>query len=382
MENGVQPAVSPTHTALPSPTIPLISDRDVAEVFPARTGSLSDIWKNVRLETGDLVKVAFANDGRGFLINKFGKLFRTDDGGGLWRATPLPVSGFPAGAGFAGPEIGLLALNVRRVPGAGGEAVILRTGDGGKSWAKSFSGDVTFFGMRVVDDSTAWVFGGHTIERNNTVFSEIVLLKTTDSGITWTDRAAGANQLNEETSGNGASDLMVSGGRLALYSGSRFLESVDDGVSWTVIDAIATGHVAPRFLNASDGRISLAGGSRNGRLTYFMIQDAPGKWHWIERRGFNATEVRYVSGNEVLACGTIRLRKKGVEYAYDDESAGAILYSSDSGLTWTSVYQDPEIEEFQSMAVTDNGRIFVAGGNEVVSSTLDAIRKSVENRAE
>ncbi|MBK8811007.1 MAG: hypothetical protein IPN69_09785 [Acidobacteria bacterium] len=329
------------------------------------------------MSTDNLIKIAFANDERGWVINKSGKLLRTDDGGVTWRTLSLPVRGFPAGISFTNPNIGLIALNIKSKPGAGDESAILRTEDGGESWATTYSGDVGFSGLRSFDGST-WAFGLHVIQQKNSVFSEIVLLKTTDTGATWANRAAGANRLNDESSGDSASDLLVFNDRLVLKTTrNRFLETNDDGKTWVAIDSIKTGHLGPRFLNSGDGRISLAAGTPYGRATYFMFREAPGKWSWIARSGFNALDALFVSPNEILACGTVRLRIKGIEYAYDDKVAAAVLYSPDSGRTWKVVFQEPRIVEFQTIGVTTNGRVFVAGANQIISSTLEEIRSSV-----
>jgi len=187
--------------------------------------------------------IGFASERRGWVgtLTPNRQLLETHDGGATWTA----VAGLPDLAPSA--VCGLSVVNDSVVYGSGTNypnrpARVMRTIDGGASWEgrdMSAHADLlvdTYF----TDQDNGWVVGGKAAvpnpRRDNV---RAVVLRTTDGGATWTDKAAAlAGQLPLGEWGWKIHFVTEQLGYVALESFTRaaILKTVDGGESWTRVE--------------------------------------------------------------------------------------------------------------------------------------------------
>ena len=131
----------------------------------------------------DRVQIAFFVDPAvGYLVLRNGTVLRTTDGGQTFGRTQTAVPGTPqrggntepADAVFTGPDTGVVFLR--------GGSVAYRTTDAGTSWQQVDTDPGTVRQVEQVDATTIFAVGPGT------------LLRSTDAGLTWRARPAGANE--------------------------------------------------------------------------------------------------------------------------------------------------------------------------------------------
>jgi len=367
-----RPVTSPTSTAVPRPTLPPYEERTRVEVSTISPEALRSNPTRRRVPVGAISDIEFIDSNRGFVIDTSGALFRTDDGGSKWGSVKLPLSGKPVGILFRDENLGFILLNVKTVAGPGDKGAILTTYNGGLTWEISFEGDVTFFGIRPGDDGER-VFGTTESRVLNSNVSHIVILHTLDNGKTWSLNDDAINALNDESWGAAAVDLFVSGSRLLILETKNLIESKDGGKTWSKIDAIEAGHLAFHILDAGEDRLIMgAGSNKQGDDSHLMTRESPGKWRWTDANRFNSSQMRFISKHEILACGytLTETPKKSLQ----KKQFAALAYSPDSGASWRVVLQDRGTRNFDTMKVTGDGNIFVAGGSNLYSMSIATIR--------
>jgi photosystem II stability/assembly factor-like uncharacterized protein len=187
--------------------------------------------------------VGFASESRGWVgtLTANSRLLETQDGGATWT----PVTGLPDLAPSA--VCGLSVVNESVVYASGTNfpnrpARMMRTLDGGatwQGWEMSAHADLlvdTYF----TDPDNGWVVGGKATVPNPTRDDvRAVVLRTTDGGQTWTDKAAPlAAQLPLGEWGWKIHFVTEQLGYIALESFTRaaILKTVDGGESWIRID--------------------------------------------------------------------------------------------------------------------------------------------------
>ena len=161
-----------------------------------------DILRGDGIE-GMLQDVYFMDDQNGLVVGNGGLMLKTSDGGKTWEKVEVDMrppgagqrpgggGGGPPGGGFGrgGPaplyNIYFVDENVGYI--TGGRGTILKTEDGGKTWARKMARSDTpgrggrpggiranLMGIQMISDTTGFIAG-----------SENTILKTTDSGETW-----------------------------------------------------------------------------------------------------------------------------------------------------------------------------------------------------
>lgn len=152
--------------------------------------------------------VVFTDVNTGTIVGAAGTVLRTTDGGETWAAQD---SGTPAnlhGVSFADANEGVVV---------GSEGTIVRTTDGGDTWSPQVSGTAAELrGVWVRDTNTATAVGaGGTI------------LQTINGGVSWDSRESGTNaQLNAVSFASGSTGVVVA-------EDGAILGTTDGGTSWT-----------------------------------------------------------------------------------------------------------------------------------------------------
>ena len=153
-----------------------------------------DILRGDGIE-GMLQDVYFMDDQNGLVVGNGGLMLKTSDGGKTWEKMEVnmqpPGAGQRPGGGFGrgGPaplyNIYFVDENVGYI--TGGRGTILKTEDGGKTWARKMATSDTpgrggrpggiranLMGIQMISETTGFIAG-----------SENTILKTTDGGETW-----------------------------------------------------------------------------------------------------------------------------------------------------------------------------------------------------
>jgi len=137
-----------------------------------------------------------------------GRIVRSTDGGRHWQLQYTVPGAYMEGVEVLDAQT-VLALG--QVPQ--GARFILRTTDGGQSWADVAPSQAVFMDTDFVDTSTGWVVGGK-------------IYKTTDGGQSWTDQFTPAELLYSVSFGDALHGW-------AVGWGPTLLRTTDGGQTWT-----------------------------------------------------------------------------------------------------------------------------------------------------
>ena len=206
-----------------------------------------DILRGDGIE-GMLQDVYFTDDQNGLVVGNGGLMLKTSDGGKTWEKVEVDMrppgagqrpggggGGPPAGFGRGGPaplyNIYFVDENVGYI--TGGRGTILKTEDGGKTWARKMARSDTpgrggrpggiranLMGIQMINETTGFIAG-----------SENTILKTTDGGETWIGSSERARV--GETRNNLENILFVSPTTgWVIGSFGTLLHTTDGGENW------------------------------------------------------------------------------------------------------------------------------------------------------
>ena len=200
---------------------------------------LSSLW---------LRSVGFATENRGWVGTTAGEaqLFETSDGGATWTAVDLPADAPAKVCGISVVDESVVYASGTNEPTD--TPRIMKTVDGGLSWqARDMTAHASILiDIHFTDPDTGWVVGGlqHPVTpadrqcRRNLARSKIkpVVLHTTDSGETWTNRLAGME--SQFPLGEWGWKIFFLNPRVGFVSLENFcegaiLKTTDGGVTWT-----------------------------------------------------------------------------------------------------------------------------------------------------
>ena len=218
------------------------------------------------------------------------------------------------------------------VASAGSPGFILRTNSQGKTWDTTWvnnAPDVFIDGMQFSDAKTGWAYGD--IQNGY-----LLVLKTTDGGITWQriKQEALPNSLESEGSFAASnSGIAVTGDTILLaYSNpksNRIVASYNAGVSWKSIPTkMRTGEAMGTFaLDFSRNGLALVGGS------FIDSTSAQGTGNFFKKLSdtcfvSTSTPTAYCSGLSCIGDTCIAVGRSGT------------MLSKDGGNTWQKINDD------------------------------------------
>ena len=299
--------------------------------------------------------VSAASDTVAWASGNKGTIVRTADGGATWARLAVPDAGaldFRDIEAFGADIAYALAI------GPGEASRIYKTGDGGKTWALQFTNP----DARAFYDAIAFWDERTGIAVGDPVDGRFTMLRTTDGGATWT-RVPAAN-IPEALPGDGAfaasgTCLTVWGDRHAWFgtggsARARVYRSADRGLTWAVADTpIMAG-------NASSGVFSLAFADDTHGV-------AVGGDYRVERGPGDNLAVTEDGGRTWAFAGSARLRsfRSAVQYVPGSKGRrllaagpGGTDMSADGGRTWTALGD----EGFHALSIAPGGRVAWAVG--------------------
>jgi len=244
-------------------------------------------------------------------------VFRSANGGGVWRRVPIPgVSGPVNAIVVDSVHAGTAWVLAYERDGFGGLTIhLFKTLDAGRTWSRLPLPAGTFSGLaRDPRDGTLWVTG-------------FGIARSTDGGLTWTAPSgiAGSDFLVDLAFDPSSPQVLYVAGyrpppsRFEPSEG-RLYKSTDGGASWTRTDAGLAGSFGIQKVLVSPARSQVVYAASFGVL--FRSADAGAHWDRVAEapQSGNITD---------LAAGP-----DGTLYAATGNTG---VYSSPDGLVWTSI---------------------------------------------
>ena len=155
----------------------------------APAGAAQWFWQRPLPQGNPLYAVSFADPNTEVAVGEDATILKTTDGGAHWN---IQTSGYQGagvqlfGVSFTDASHGT-AVGSNFFFSGGGNAVVLRTTDGGGTWATKYSNPtpgILLFGVSFTDADTGTVVG---VDFNVGV---ALILRTTDGGDTWSNQDA------------------------------------------------------------------------------------------------------------------------------------------------------------------------------------------------
>jgi photosystem II stability/assembly factor-like uncharacterized protein len=273
--------------------------------------------------------ILFADAQNGF-IGEFGKgdegtrYLRTKDGGAKWDTLRLPISPY-----FPGSAMCLAAWGPRRLIAAGYQGLILRSDDGGASWAEISQGPrLELNAMHMVDANTGWVAG------SNGTFA-----KTVDGGRHWISQPApGGGTILRDIQFLSA-DTGWASAWLGVY------RTVDGGKTWAAAEKGQGGD----YFCFTDSRNGWGVGSFG-----MMRRTVDGGRNWTEMTGGGSTQfsdVHFGDARHGIAIGR-----------------GAVMVTRDGGDTWTIAKLGSASTAWHTVRMFDSSSAWLAGTDSLYHS--------------
>jgi photosystem II stability/assembly factor-like uncharacterized protein len=262
------------------------SPTPLATFLPERPGSTGPAARQLFFESFDML------DARsGWARKGLSQLYRTDDGGSMWREIHLQGRMQVTGASFLGAQEAWLP----GVPDAELKQTVYHTTDGGQSWAKLGSVPGPNVELRFHDRRLGWALNGIAAAGN--IFYEVY--QTSDGGATWRrlDIASrdGADQgpmagtahlaAGDTLSFSPPSSIWIASGAGLSTPYAGLSVSRDGGKTWQdvnpplaaeyVKDQPPVVAIAPQFVTDDDAVLPVTAGNR---LVFFDSHDGGSSW--------------------------------------------------------------------------------------------------------
>ncbi len=268
-------------------------------------------------------------------------VLRTSDGGVTWLdATPAGVSdvGWAASCFFRDIHTGwVLISNADTTTGT-----LYKTDDGGVTWNAT---PVPFSrgGLQFLDETNGWAITGEADE----VSMMVEIYRTDDSGSTWTRVF-----VNDPTLPGSSDSLPISGMKtgFAFLDANRgwiggmepvdgliyFYSTTDGGVTWSLQDLhLPSGYteaqtitISPRFFGATEGVLPVGLFGDSEGIIFYLSHDGGVTWN---------------PSTPVASSGQVSIASLTDFIAWD---GGLTLFAShDSGTTWESITPNIDIHE-------------------------------------
>ena len=271
---------------------------DDGDMARSSDGGTKDSWQKMPAWTSERVqKVRFADSAHGWAVGWRGTILRSDDGGQSWAPQYNTTYDFQT-AYFLDEQTGWVAGGVG--PRSG---VILKTEDGGTTWqTQMLSRWPTIRALYFHDANTGWAAGGDVNYRDGS--SENVILKTSDGGASWQPQTPGVTTVL-----NGLSFIDADSGWVVgsdIFTGRAILQTTDGGASWTPLsyagDSPAT-LTAVHFVDGSRGFISGYGGTTT-RYAVLRTDDGGATWTpQMNDANIQIMDVQFLDRNTGFAVG-------------------------------------------------------------------------------
>lgn len=283
-----------------------------------------------------LYGVHFLADGRtGFAVGALGKLVRTLDAGGTWVTLTSGASTDLNSIWFSSPSTGWIAGNA---------GVVLKSTNGGGAWVRDLGVNASehLKCIRFVDVNHGWAVG-----------TSGVVLRTANGGASWTRTHPTGVTLNSVSFSDTSNGW-------AVGQNGTILGTHDGGRSWYIVQPAVTGLTLNAAWRHSNTR-AWGGGATGARVSTVATPDSLA---WSSGTFGAQYDIR---GLQMMADSL-------TGYATGWNAGGAILKTTDGGVTWTPQLSNSTpglngvyfVDGLRGWAVGDAGKIVHTsnGGNQ------------------
>lgn len=291
--------------------------------------------------TGRHNDVSFISESNGWIVNGAGEIYRTVNGGSVWRLVFSNSETHFRSVGFMDENLGWAGSVGLGEFGNTDPVVLRQTEDGGQSWhpVESFDGSdpVGLCGMQVVNDSIVVAVGR--------VRGPAVFAKTTDRGETWStvkidSLAAGLIDVHFFTPDSGYA-VGLTNSNPDTSSGVVLVTS-DGGETWQ--KRFTTSRKGEWFWKISFptrdvGYVSLQRNKAGPQINFVKTTDGGLTWeeklfsnsyYFVQGIGFLTEDLGWIGGN----------------------SRSPVMETSDGGETWHSLTIMPRLNRFRFLGDT------------------------------
>ena len=288
-------------------------------------------WLNPLPQGNDLNCVRFVNENTGYAAGAAGTIMKTTDGGLTWA---LQHSGTTADLNslyFTDENTGFVVGCERFY-----YDYILKTTDGGATWSIEPFESANWLTIYFKSSDTGYAGG-----RSGDHGAEILM--TTDGGISWTSQVSGIDF-------GWVSSIFFTNKQTGYAVGSTFLKTCDGGINWTNLN------------NASGASVfftdSVTGYVAGGNGTLMKTIDGGDNWTIMTTdTTYDLHSVFFTSANTGYAVGGRWGRATGI-----------ILKTSDAGATWTK-QELGDVPELFSGCFTGTNTGLMVGRNGAIAKT-------------
>jgi photosystem II stability/assembly factor-like uncharacterized protein len=234
----------------------------------------------------------------------------------------------PSGAGTA-PALQAIQFVDQGHGWAAGAGRIMATSDGGRTWARQYSGTAALQQLDFTDAAHGWATGPGT------------LLRTTDGGATWT--ALPAPQLNGHCLVLGSVHFVSPDLGYAITAGGQLLRTTDSGVTWAPVPGAPASLQGVCFSGPRDGYVGGPGriwrttdGGATWSLAFTEPATAPGQAAAARQPAGDTPELQCAGQDAAW----VLFRGTGAAMLH----APYLAYATSDGRAWHGVLEETTLE--------------------------------------
>ncbi len=309
----------------------------IALMLQTLTVSAQQYWLPVETPTSkNLNKMAFLDSSRGWIAGDEGIILKTENGGNRWTVLPAFLQTDFLDIQFLNHRLGW-ALSIKNPSDSGGwfGTYLIKTTTGGLEWdAQSFD-SIFFTAVFFLDSMNGWLGG-----------SRGAILRTTNSGSSWfdvDDSASHRFEISRIKFFNHSYGFAIGG---AMDIAGIIWRTTDNGANWYSRFVCAEPLHGIHFFDSlhilcvggdsdfGSGKVETYDGGEHWEYTYFGI--------WGDARALSFR-------NDAEGWAPLAF-------------SGTIMYTLDSGQTWTDIFS-PDTIPMYDVVFTDERNGFMCGAN-------------------
>jgi photosystem II stability/assembly factor-like uncharacterized protein len=302
----------------------------------------------------EIKKAQFVDANNGWAGNRK-ILYRTSNAGSSWQPSTPQLSAETAISSFFFIDkthgwLTTISQAQGERYGRGNSSAILVTEDGGDTWSQQsvFADEVMLNNVAFIDPNRGMAVGGKLRERNPAQI-DMFILSTSDGGKTWSDISEHIKPAIGERGDYRVETYWISASQIYLLTtGGRVIVSENGGETWKLIANFkdirpggfisSTSYLKLLFTPRGQLRVLAGAAGEEGYWGDFIVPEVTQSWNSYELIRVPLFDALSLSEKEVLACGLELYPADEKTNAAPRSPKGIILYSNDSGTSWSTVH--------------------------------------------